>query len=370
MKKKIIITGGHVTPALAVIEELERDKNIEIVFVGRKFAMERDTHPSAEYELVRTRGIRFIEITTGRLQRKFTRSTIPSLLKIPFGFIQAFFICLRERPAAVVSFGGYVAVPVAICAWALGIRVLTHEQTLAPGLANRLIAGVSDTICVTHEETVHYFKHHHVVATGLPIRQSIFAEPPAKSPYRTELKKYPLLYITGGSLGAQSLNALIFPIIPILVKKFTVVHQVGQLSYEQANNIQLSLQKDEKGRYLVERYISGEEYLWVLAAAAIVVSRSGANTTFELASQGKVVLFVPLPWSAGDEQLLNAKWLETHGGAITLRQDNLTPDQLSAEITSMWDNRVSLQKKASAFASAVPRNGAQKVAAEIQKLLE
>jgi UDP-N-acetylglucosamine--N-acetylmuramyl-(pentapeptide) pyrophosphoryl-undecaprenol N-acetylglucosamine transferase len=151
MKKSIFITGGHITPAIAIIDTLTTRSDVQVVFIGRKYAMEQDKQASAEYELIAAKQIRFLPITTGRLQRSFTGQTIPSLLKIPVGFVQSFIYCLRERPKLVVSFGGYIALPVAYAAWILRIPVITHEQTLVAGLANKLIALVARRVCVTFQ---------------------------------------------------------------------------------------------------------------------------------------------------------------------------------------------------------------------------
>src|SRR5438270_12832727 len=126
---KICITGGHLTPALATIKELQNRGNHAIFFIGRKTATEGDQTPSVESQIVPQLGLPFFAIRPGRLQRSFTRYTIPSLLRVPYSFFESFANLLRESPNVVVSFGGYVALPVVLAAWALRIPVVAHEQT-------------------------------------------------------------------------------------------------------------------------------------------------------------------------------------------------------------------------------------------------
>ena len=136
--KKIFITGGHFAPAKAVIDKLS---GWEIFYLGRKYAMEDEKTEALEFREIKN--AHYLVITTGRLQRKFFvnwSQSVKALLKIPWGFIQSFFYLLKYRPDVILSFGGYVALPVVINAWFLDIPVITHEQTKSLGLANKIIA--------------------------------------------------------------------------------------------------------------------------------------------------------------------------------------------------------------------------------------
>src|SRR5687768_5813930 len=113
---KIALTGAHFTPAHAVIEELKTYEDVEIIYLGRNHTMEGDKTPSAESKILPSLGITFIPLTAGRVQRQFSRYTIPALLKIPLGFIQALYFIAKEHPDVVLSFAGYVAVPVVLAA--------------------------------------------------------------------------------------------------------------------------------------------------------------------------------------------------------------------------------------------------------------
>jgi UDP-N-acetylglucosamine--N-acetylmuramyl-(pentapeptide) pyrophosphoryl-undecaprenol N-acetylglucosamine transferase len=360
-KHTIIMCGGHITPALAVIDALRVKNDVAVVFVGRRNAIEGSRVPSFEYQQIKEKGIRFVPITAGRLQRQFTRATIPSICKIPVGFIQAYRVCLRERPALIVSFGGYVGLPVAIAGWFCRIPVITHEQTAIAGLANRIIARIAKRVCVTFPETLSHFPKGKAVYTGLPLRSGLFS-PPKTSPFAFDTGHFPLIYVTGGGTGAQSLNRLLFPILPDLLKKYTIVHQVGDASLVEA-------QKIRSGRYIVASYFPLTTVSWIFAHAALVIGRSGANTVMELAALGKVALFVPLPWSGGGEQEANAQWLSRNGGAIVVSQHGLTPQLLEQKIDALWGNVTALQSRADAFAPRIARDGTTRFIAEIEHIL-
>ncbi len=142
--------GGHFAPALAVIEKLPKDW--ELLVVGRKYVFEGDQSFSLEYQTAKKLNIPFKPLTTGRLQRKFTKYTINSLLKIPVGLAQATAILNGFKPDVVLSFGGYVSVPITLSASILRIPIVIHEQTLEAGVANKLVARFARKICISWEQ--------------------------------------------------------------------------------------------------------------------------------------------------------------------------------------------------------------------------
>ncbi len=358
---KILITGGHVTPAIAVIDEIEKRYPLwKIVFVGRKYAVEGSRTTSEEYRLITQRAVHFLSLFTGRLQRAFTLYTIVSLLKVPFGFLQALSIVMSQQPDAIISFGGYVALPVVFAGFLCGVRILTHEQTLAPGIANRIIAQFASKICISYEDVATYFSSSKLLYTGLPIRQSLFHKV-EKSPFSFRFPRIPLLYVTGGSTGATSLNEIIYSIVKDLTRSFMIIHQVGRLSFEYGNTIRNSLPQSQQIRYQVLPYLDEKEHAWVLQHASILIGRSGANTVAELASLGVVSILIPLPWSAGQEQTKNAQYLARHGGALVLMQEEATPTHLARTIKHVMNAYNVYKKKALAYSKEIRRDGATRI---------
>lgn len=335
----LCITGGHLTPALAVIEEIRRQNiNWNILFIGRKHAFESKGSPTQEERLIKAYAIPFHALFTGRQG--------PSLWKFPIGFFQSFFLLTSYRPAAVLSFGGYIAFPVAVAAWILRIPIITHEQTGGLGLANRVISRFSRRVIFSNK-------------SGVPLRRALF-NPPEKPSFPIDTK-LPILYVTGGSTGASSLNALVYPLIAELTKTYTVIHQVGSGDKLKA--------PAAYGRYVVAQYFDTEDVAWIYAHAALLIGRAGANTVAESAALGVPALFIPLPWSSGNEQMNNAHGLEREGMAVVVKQEELSSGALISQIEKMMEHIGEYKKSAEKVAKVYPRDGAEKVVISIRSIL-
>lgn len=312
---KILITGGHVTPALAVIEKLQaRTDKPDIIFVGRKHAVESEETLSLEYKEITKRSIPFRTLTAGRLTRVLSLQSLLHLLKVPVGFIQAYAILKEEKPTVVLSFGGYLALPIACAAWVLKIPVYTHEQTIRPGLANRIIARFSRTVFYAFPEAKDYFPGGKAVFSGNPVRASIFhvQEKPFVVP-----EGIPVIYVTGGSLGSHGINEHIKTLLPELVKDFFVIHQIGSVKqyddFERLKRFRRSLPEGMKERYVPVEHFFEQEIGYVYSKADLVIGRAGANTFFELLHLKKPAIFIPLPWSAHQEQFHHADYFRKFG---------------------------------------------------------
>src|SRR3990167_11265609 len=163
---KMMIIGGHLSPALSVLDSLPKDW--EILFVGRKYVFEGEKSLSLEYKIINHLKIPFEEISTGRLQRKFTKNTIPSLLKLPYGFFKSLRILKKFRPDAVLGFGGYLQIPIVFVAFFLKIPVVLHEQTLESGFSNKICSSIARKICISWESSFKFFPKKKTVLTGNP----------------------------------------------------------------------------------------------------------------------------------------------------------------------------------------------------------
>ena len=329
---KVAICGGHLTPALAIISELKKQNVDNIVFIGRSKAMEGDPSPSAESVVISNLGLKFYAIPVGRLQRRFTRYTIPSLLKAPLGVAAALMILSQERPDLVISFGSYVALPVVLAAWVLGIPSITHEQTVKGGLANKIISYFAKKIALSWPDSLELFPREKCVVTGNPIRGEILN-------LKKKRTSRPAIFITGGNQGAHSVNEAVLEIIEPLLEKYEVFHQTGGAEryhdYEMITARVATLAQRLQRRYVAAKWLNSTDVAEVYAKTTLLVGRSGANTVSEVAALGIPSLFIPLPWAGGGEQDKNARMLENLGAAIVLPQDRLTPMRLLSAINAM-----------------------------------
>ena len=156
---KILLTGGHAaTTAIATVEEiLKRKRHVwDIYWVGSGKAIEGSKIPTLESISLPKLGVKVRSIITGRLQRKFTIWTIPSLIKMPIGFIHAFLIINKIKPNIVISFGGYAALPIVVIGKVMKIPIVLHEQTMTVGKANKISAFFADRIALARGESMNY----------------------------------------------------------------------------------------------------------------------------------------------------------------------------------------------------------------------
>ncbi len=327
---RIILIGGHPSPALAIAEEL---KGNELIYLGRKYTFEGEKTLSFEYQNITVLGIPFYSIITGRLQRRFTEHTIPSLLKLPVGLVQSFLILLFKRPDVVVGFGGYIQLPVVFSAWILRIPVVLHEQTLGAGLANKICSGFAKKVCISWESSRRFFPKEKVVLTGNPIRGKILNTQSSQS-------KEKLIYITGGSGGAHAINLLVQGCLKELLKTSRVVHQTGDShehkDFEKLEEVKNSLSKNLKDKYSLKKFLSESEVGEILSKATLVVGRAGINTISELILLNKPCLLIPLP--QGSEQKQNAAYVHEIGLGEVGEQEKLSSKILFNQIQEMLKN--------------------------------
>lgn len=318
---KIIITGGHITPAISVADKF-REKKHKVIVIGRKFGIDQDKGISMEYKLLTFSGYEFYNLEAGKFTRSLTYQTIIQILKIPLGFLHSFILLLKLKPDAILSFGGYIALPVSIIGYILHIPIYTHEQVMCPGITNRIISFIAKKTFVTFSQSIEYFDHKRVLITGNPLRKQIFLT--IKKIVSIPKKHKPILYITGGNLGAHTINNLIESILDTLKKTYIIIHQVG--SVEKYNDFE-RLSKLQDDSYFVFKHILSDEIGYIFNISDLIITRSGANTIYELLALKKPSILIPLPISSFGEQITQAQYMEKNHFAYTFNQ-NKTGNEL------------------------------------------
>ncbi len=339
---KILITGGHLTPALAFIQYLQAEhKSDTVVFVGRQYSQEKNKQLSVEQKIIKKLGIQFILFSTTKLNNPSWWSKIKIAPQLVISIFEAVKIISQVKPTVFLSFGGYLAVPIAIACWIMRIPVVTHEQTRTVGEANKIIAKIARKVAISYPETKKLFPKNKTVLTGNLIRMNILNDQekqPSWFKQTIDKKSLPLLYITGGSQGSEVINHTISQIIKTLTKDWLVIHQCGvankQRNYKkELTKIKNSISAKARSRYYIKEWINESNLTWIYNHARVVVSRSGANTTQEIALKKIASVLIPLPFSHHDEQLKNAQALAKNKQAILLEQKLLTPEILLKNIS-------------------------------------
>lgn len=323
-------TGGHIFPGLAIVDELLKlPGERSVVWIGSSSGMDRS--------IVEGHGVRFIGISTGKLRRYFSWKNFTDLFKIAGGFFASMGILIKLKPAIVFSKGGFVSVPACLAAHLLRIPVITHECDFSPGLATRINARVASDIFVSYEETARAFPERirrRVTVTGNPVRPVFYSASAERG--RAFLgcadNKVPILLVLGGSLGARQVNEMVLGSLESLCAAFVVVHQTGEQNRDQAVSDASPMVNERYKPYAFIR----EEMADVLAAATLVVARSGANTVWECAAAGKPMILVPLEkGSSRGDQVENARYFVSHGAAIMLTGSEATSERLAQTVVGL-----------------------------------
>lgn len=356
--KKIIITGGHFTPGLAIIPKLTQ-KGWKVYWAGETRAVAGKNIKTLEATVLPGLDVPFFQIYSAKLSRDNPLLFLLNIWKLPVGFIQSLLLLAQVRPQAILSFGSYVSLPVSLAGFFLGTPIIVHEQTAASGLANRLVAHLARVAAISFPSSSVYFPKGKTYLTGNLIRED-FYHIAKKKKMKTKTKPPYVLYITGGSRGSQAINRAVFEIIPDLVAQFGVYHQTGSLDYPLARSLKYA------GYHRAEVYTPKEVEVRYLEAD-LVVSRAGANTVSEIAVCGIPTIFIPLPFAGSEEQTKNAQMLKEAGLAEILPQEKLSGERLLAEIRQMAQNLDRYKKNAGKTRKLVPRTAAKQLVELIEK---
>lgn len=334
-KVRLLMTGGHAGgSAYAVVDEIiHRKLAWELHWVGPRYAVEGSKVLTLEAKTMGTRGVHFHGIVAGKLQKRFTRHTIPSLLKLPLGFLHAVTLVRQIKPTVVLSFGGYAAVPVVVAAWLIGLPVILHEQITGLGLANRLSTPFARKVLLARDEGLPFVNHSRKEVVGNPIRRSIFKVTP-----KSKIGTPPHIFVFTGSRASQTINDVLFEILPDLLTRYRVDHLTGNFDYEKFVDFKKRLPAKLAESYQPLSFIDPDEVYKYYAKSDIVLARAGANTIAELMLVKRPAVLIPFPFINFDEQMMNAEAAKRFGLARVLPQSELTPGRLVREIAKLTAN--------------------------------
>ena len=305
-------TGGHIYPGLAVASRITGLIPCRIFWIGSDSGMDRAVIGKA--------GLDFFGIPSGKLRRYFSFRNFLDIFRICAGFFAARKILKKEKPALLFSKGGFVSVPPCAAAKSLGIPVYSHESDYSPGLATRINAAFAEKIFIPYEESAGFYSGRaagKIRVSGNPIRPEFSEADPAKGRAFLGIGDDDrILLALGGSLGSTEINDLVMASLPELTKHYTVVHQTGERMMD-SETLALVEKRCGAGRYKPYAFFGGE-IPHIIAAAELVLCRSGAGTIWECKSLKKPMVLVPLRaagTSRGD-QVENARLFEKAGAAL------------------------------------------------------
>ena len=295
-------TGGHIYPALSVVEALP--DSWDVCWLGVDDRLEQAVLPK-EYELItipvqalQARGIR------GFLQR----------IKLCFSIVFVVRLLLRKKIEVVLTTGGYIAAPTIIASKLCRVPIILHESNAFPGKVTRLLGRFCDQVALGLPIAKEHLKNCNLIFTGTPVRSEFLYPNPLPSWTPTDIS--PLIVVLGGSQGAIGLNKMVRNILPSLLKKgYRVVHIIGTNDNPSVIN----------NSNFVEKTFT-EEVAGLLHHADLVISRSGAGALSELAVCKTPAILIPYPYAADNHQDVNAAYVAQFGGALILHE-NVSSDQ-------------------------------------------
>jgi UDP-N-acetylglucosamine--N-acetylmuramyl-(pentapeptide) pyrophosphoryl-undecaprenol N-acetylglucosamine transferase len=317
-------TGGHVFPALALAGELKRRRpDAPIVFVGTARGLENDLVPRAGYplELVRAKGIVGTSLA----------SKIAGAAQLPLGLADSWNILSRHAPRAVVGVGGYASGPVLATAWARRVPTIVHESNAVPGLTNRLLARVATRVAVGTEAALARVPG--AVVVGNPVRAEFFTIAALEA--RPTPRRLRIL-VLGGSQGARILNRVMPEAMRLVTSRgigFELLHQSGRARAGIDPEALRAAYGDLAASARVTEFV--DDVASELAAADLVVARSGAMTTAEIAAAGRPALLVPFAAATHGHQEANARALEAAGAAVVLTEAQAKPERVAEAVASL-----------------------------------
>lgn len=309
--RKIVIaaggTGGHIFPALSVALALKRRyPATALLWIG--------TWRSREVELCKKNGIPIMILDVIGITRRFSLSAIVAAFTFARAVVSVMCQFRRDRPAAVVAFGGYVCAPVLAAAVVKKIPVYLHEQNTVAGLVNRLFSRYAKKMFLGFPLAGSGVAAAGEV-TGTPVRTNV--TPFERFPYPAALNtKEKAILVSGGSQGAQSMNdRLVDAVDGWAGIGRQVIWQTGAPSFD-------AISAKFKGKTNVFVFSTLDDLYPYYAVSKLVIGRAGASTLAEISYFGLPCVMIPLPWAAENHQWMNAGLVEAQGWGIRVAQDN------------------------------------------------
>ena len=364
-------TGGHFFPIIAVAQELN-----DMVEEGHYAHVEMFYFSTEAYDEASLfeQHMEFVEIPSGKLR---VNPSITSMFKnaidmfgVAWGTVTAVWKLYKIFPDVVFGKGGYASFPTLFAARILGIPVIIHESDSVVTRTNSIVSKWAKRIAVSYAESAESFDkkvRDKIAHTGQPIRREI-AHPihEGAMEYLKLEQDLPVIMIVGGSQGAQLINNVVWDIVPELIQKYQVIHQVGSKNIEAMQNLAITELSDNqlKHRYKPFAFLNPLATSMSAGVADLVISRAGSQL-FEIASWGIPSIIIPRTHSANNHNMSNAYIYASTGACQVVEEKNLAPHVLLQEIERVLDNKEVSDRMKQATKGFAQPNAARIIAQEI-----
>lgn len=348
-------SGGHFYPLMAVAEELNRasnkKENISLYYLGDK---------PYNQAVLEENQIKFKRIPSGKRTKYASSGNFLTPFKVMWGAFVALFKLYVLYPDVIFSKGSYTSVPVVLAAAFLRIPIMIHESDTEVGSANKLAIKFARLVGIAYDDVAPFFPAEKTALVGIPLRQEFRNESPNPAAELGIPTDRPIIFVTGGSLGAMRINELILDSLDELLPYYTIVHQVGSDNEKAIKQTSGNLITDNTllSHYFVKGSLTSKEMSLAMSAASVIISRAGSGSIFEIAYKGKPSIIIPIPETISHDQRTNAFAYARSGAAVVLEEENMKDDLLSAEISRiMGDQALYNQMSQAAKAFSKPDAG-------------
>jgi len=381
LKKRIVVTGGgsggHLAAAEAIIKEISTKYNItkkNFLYIGGDLGMEGEKiGNSIEQKRFKDAPFNCKYIRAGKLQRSFSLNTIVLLFRTLLGFYDSYKILKKFIPDIVISTGGFVSVPVCTVAKFLKADIYLHEQTSTVGLSNKIVGKFSKKIFLAYKSSAQFFKKKDIIHVGNLVREEVLETKgsgkivQALKKMITNQEEYPIIYISGGSLGSHILNDTVRSALHNLLNKYQIILQTGEnriyQDYDKLVKEKITLDNHLKDRFFPVKYVESKEIGFLYDNIDLFVGRAGANTVYEIGVLKLPSIFIPIPWVTHNEQYENAKVLKDFGLSEILPEGELTPENLVLKIDRYLSKKRDVNIEA--LTEAFPLDAAKRILQQI-----
>ncbi len=362
-------TAGHINPAIAVANIIkERQPDSNILFIGAKGHMEETLVPRAGYALKCLPG-------TG-LSRKLDLEGIRNNFKAVGNVLSAVSACkkiIKEfKPDVIVGTGGYASFPALYAGSQMGIPTCVHESNAVPGLTTKLVASRASRVLVCLEESAQYYRHpEKVEVVGMPVNRAFISTQKQQARQQLGLDGRPLVVSAFGSLGARAMNLTVAEMFALEKENglpFQHIHATGSYGWEwmPAHIRELGVELSQCPGIDMREYIY--DMPTVMAAADVIISRSGASTFNEIGVTGTPCILIPSPNVTNNHQEKNARVLEQRGAAIVLLEEDCTPQKLYDAVSQLLADTGRCKEMSAALRSMVVLDAAERICDIMEEL--
>lgn len=287
------------------------------------------------------------------------------------GIVAAWRLIGRFRPNAVLLTGGFVGVPVSIAAWLRRVPAVVFLPDIEPGLALKVMARLAWRVAATTADSAAWVSASKLVPTGYPLREQFLTVTRGGARARLGIPDGErVLLIYGGSKGARSINRAALSALPDLLRRAVVIHVTGEADWKEVEDARKELSAADQARYLAHAYLH-EEMVDAMAAADLVICRSGASSLGELPALGLPAILAPYP-HAWRYQRVNADYLAARGAAFVLEDAALSDPErgMAARAIQLLDDAPALEAMRQASRRLARLDGADNIAVLLAKAAE